>query len=182
MIVGDDGNPLKDGGAGELYLSGSQVAQGYWLAAEETALRFRAPSAVECGTDAWYRTGDRAVMTKNHGLIFLGRVDRQAKVNGHRVELLEVETAIRTAAGTDMVAAFAWPLGDGGLASGISCFVSRAVMNASAIIDRCRALLPGYMVPDRIIDLEDWPLTSSGKTDYRFLSALLEIRDARIRN
>jgi amino acid adenylation domain-containing protein len=182
MVVDNAGNPLKDGGAGELYLGGSQVAQGYWRAPGETAARFRHPDGLGRGAEPWYRTGDRAVMTKNHGLIFLGRIDRQAKINGHRVELLEVETAVRAAAGTDMAAAFAWPLGDGGLASGIACFVSRAVVNPSKIIGRCREQLPAYMVPDRIFDLEDWPLNSSGKTDYRSLSALLENPNARVRN
>jgi amino acid adenylation domain-containing protein len=182
MVVDNSGSPLKDGGAGELYLGGSQVAQGYWRAPGETAARFRHPDGHECAADPWYRTGDRAVMTKNHGLIFLGRIDRQAKINGHRVELQEVETAVRTAAGTDMVAAFAWPLGDGGLASGIACFVSRAVVTPNRIIDACRQRLPAYMVPDQIVDLEEWPLNSSGKTDYRSLSALLENTNARVRN
>lgn len=182
MVVDNEGKPLKDGGAGELYLGGSQVAQGYWRAPGETAARFRHPDSLDCGTGPWYRTGDRAVMTKNHGLIFLGRVDRQAKINGHRVELQEVETAVRAAAGTDMVAAFAWPLGDGGLASGIACFVSRAVVNPNGIIGRCRERLPVYMVPGQIVELEDWPLNSSGKTDYRSLAALLENPNARVRD
>jgi amino acid adenylation domain-containing protein len=181
-VVDAAGSPLKDGGAGELYLGGSQVAEGYWRAPGETAARFRRPDGLAWDTDPWYRTGDRAVMTKNHGLIFLGRIDRQAKINGHRVELLEVETAVRAAAGTDMVAAFAWPLGDGGLASGIACFVSRAVVNPNRILGRCREQLPAYMVPDQILDLDDWPLNSSGKTDYRSLSALLENPNARVRN
>jgi acyl-coenzyme A synthetase/AMP-(fatty) acid ligase len=119
-------------------------------------------------------------MTKEHGLVFLGRLDRQAKINGHRVDLLEVESAVRTAAGTDMVAAFAWPLGEGGLASGIACFVSRAAKSASEITDRCREQLPAYMVPNQIFNVADWPLNTSGKTDYQSLIALLENSNARV--
>jgi acyl-CoA synthetase (AMP-forming)/AMP-acid ligase II len=55
-------------------------------------------------------------------------------------------------------------------------------VNPNRILGRCREQLPAYMVPDQILDLDDWPLNSSGKTDYRSLSALLENPNARVRN
>jgi D-alanine--poly(phosphoribitol) ligase subunit 1 len=175
MVVDERGWPVADGSAGELYLGGSQVAQGYWRAPEATADRFRPPECIAAKAQGrWYRTGDRAVMSKDHGLVFLGRIDRQCKINGHRVELLEVENAVRAAAGTDMVAAFAWPIGEGGLTSGIACFVSRAAKSEAEIIGHCRELLPSYMVPGQLLDLANWPLNTSGKTDYTSLAVLLE--------
>jgi amino acid adenylation domain-containing protein len=181
VILDEMGGPAEDGCAGELYLAGSQVAEGYWRAPEETVARFQPPLCSAGATkERWYRTGDRAVMTKAHGLIFLGRIDRQTKINGHRIELLEVESAVRTAAGTDMVAAFAWPSAEGRLATRIACFVSRAMNSAGEIISHCREQLPTYMVPDRIFDLVDWPLTASGKTDYQALAALLGDQNAKV--
>lgn len=174
MVIDDAGKPLKDGEAGELCLGGSQVAAGYWRSSEATAARFRPPESVDSAEMRWYRTGDRVVMTKEHGLIFLGRIDRQVKINGHRVELLEVENTLRTAAGADTVAALPWPVGEGGIALGLVGFVAGTQKSAAEIIGRCRESLPSYMVPSEIRYLNDWPLNANGKTDYRSLTAFME--------
>ena len=150
MVIDDNGNPLPDGDVGELCLGGSQVASGYWRAPDQTAERFRSPQMRDAAGTRWYRTGDLAVMTREHGLVFRGRIDRQAKIRGYRVELLEVENAMRVAAGTDTVAVVPWPIGDAGLANGLVGFVAGSQTSAAEVIDRCRDLLPAYMVPSRI--------------------------------
>jgi amino acid adenylation domain-containing protein len=173
-LVDEDGHPLQDGEAGELCLGGSQVAGGYWRADERTAERFRPPRCADAASMRWYRTGDLAVMSKEHGLIFRGRMDRQAKINGYRVELLEVENAMREAAGTDTVAAIPLVNGDGSLALSLVGFVAGSQKSAAEIIDGCRGSLPSYMVPSRVYRITDWPLNASGKTDYQALNALLQ--------
>jgi D-alanine--poly(phosphoribitol) ligase subunit 1 len=174
MVVDERGRPVRDGDAGELCLGGSQVAGGYWRASEQTAERFRAPACGEAKGARWYRTGDLAVMSREHGLMFRGRIDRQAKIRGYRVELQEVENAMRIAAGTDTVAAIPWPLGEGGLANGIVGFVAGSQESAVEIIERLRETLPAYMVPSEVSALADWPLNANGKTDYKSLLALLQ--------
>jgi amino acid adenylation domain-containing protein len=174
MIVDECGKQLPDSEAGELCLGGSQVAGGYWRAPEKTAERFIAPQCAEAAGVRWYRTGDLAVMTKQHGLLFRGRIDRQTKIRGFRVELMEVENAMRAAAGTDTVGAVAWPLDSGGLASGIVGFVSGAQKSVEEIIDGCRRALPRYMVPTRIHQLDKWPLNPNGKTDYKPMTEFLK--------
>jgi amino acid adenylation domain-containing protein len=174
MVVDESGKPLPDGEAGELCLGGSQVAGGYWRAPEKTAERFQAPQCPEAAGERWYRTGDLALMTKAYGLIFRGRIDRQTKIRGYRVELMEVENAMRAAAGTDTVGAVAWPLDDGGLASGIVGFVSGTQASAEAIIEGCRGALPAYMVPTRIYQLDKWLLNRNGKTDYKPMTEFLK--------
>jgi non-ribosomal peptide synthetase component F len=77
MLVDDNGKPMPDGEAGELCLGGSQVAAGYWRARGQSASRFQPPQCADAEGMRWYRTGDRAVMNKEHGLIFLGRIDRR---------------------------------------------------------------------------------------------------------
>jgi non-ribosomal peptide synthetase component F len=174
MVIDDSGNPLADGDVGELCLGGSQVAGGYWRAPDRTTERFRPPQCASAAGTRWYRTGDLAVMTREHGLVFRGRIDRQAKIRGYRVELLEVENAMRVAARTDTVAVVPWPIGDGGLANGLVGFVAGSEKSDAEVIDRCRDLLPGYMVPSRIVPIADWPLNANGKTDYKSLASLLE--------
>lgn len=174
MIANAAGEPLRDGEAGELYLGGSQVAEGYWQAPEQTFARFQPPRRADAHGTRWYRTGDRAVMSSEHGLIFLGRIDRQAKIRGLRVDLLEVENAMRLAAGTETVAAVPWPVGDDGLARGIVGFAAGSEKTPADIIDSCRDCLPDYMVPSQICHVADWPLNANGKTDYAALMELLE--------
>jgi amino acid adenylation domain-containing protein len=170
MVVDEDGKPLQNGEAGELCLGGSQVAGGYWRARNQTLTRFRPPRCAGATGVHWYHTGDRAVMSAEHGLIFLGRMDRQVKIRGHRVELLEVENAIRAVAETDMVAAVPSPDCDDGLVVGIVGLVAGSQKSAAEIIHRCRERLPSYMVPSQIYRVADWPLNASGKTDYSSLT------------
>jgi D-alanine--poly(phosphoribitol) ligase subunit 1 len=177
VVVDGRGDPLPDDEAGELCLGGSQVAAGYWRAPDQTAARFRPPRGANAEGVRWYRTGDRAVMTRQHGLLFLGRVDRQAKIRGHRVELLEVENVMRGAAGTDMVAAVPWPVGIDGLALGLVGFVVGSQRSVAEILNACCGTLPDYMVPSAIYQPPNWPINANGKTDYTALTALLDDGD-----
>jgi D-alanine--poly(phosphoribitol) ligase subunit 1 len=180
MVVNGDGEPLPEGQPGELFLGGSQVAAGYWHAPDQTAARFHPPLFVQAEGTNWYRTGDRVVMNSEHGLVFLGRIDRQTKIRGHRVELLEVEHTIRVAAGTDTVAAIPWPVGDDGLALGVVGFVAGSQKTPEEIIEACRNSLPDYMVPSQIQCIINWPLNGNGKTDYLSLTELLRNGDVKL--
>jgi D-alanine--poly(phosphoribitol) ligase subunit 1 len=173
IIIDSEGNPLPEGEPGELCLGGSQVAAGYWHSPDLTAQKFRAPRHIQDST-GWYRTGDRAAMTAKHGLVFLGRADRQVKILGHRVELEEVESALRTAATSDIAAAIAWPFSGDGIALGIVGFLPKSCHADVDIIAACRRMLPDYMVPRELHRLSDWPLSANGKTSYTSLYALLE--------
>lgn len=174
MVADANGKPLRNGQAGELYLGGSQVAAGYWQAPEQTAARFQPPRGADADGTRWYRTGDRAVMSSEHGLIFLGRMDRQTKIRGHRVELPEVENALRRAADTETVAAVPWPVGEDGLALGLVGFIAGSQKLPEEIIEACRDRLPDYMVPSEICRVSEWPLNANGKTDYACLLELLQ--------
>jgi D-alanine--poly(phosphoribitol) ligase subunit 1 len=180
VVVDSCGKPLREGEPGELCLGGSQVAAGYWHVPDQTAASFQPPRCVDAGRTRWYRTGDRVIMHGEHGLIYLGRVDRQAKIRGHRVELLEVEHAMRLAAGTDTVAAVPWPIGADGLALGLAGVVAGSQKNSAEIIEACRDRLPEYMVPSLIYRAANWPLNANGKTDYASLTRLLQNVDVEL--
>ena len=114
LVVDEDLREVDPGCDGELLLAGPQVAPGYWEDPEKTAAAFVVPADRE---EIHYRTGDRVRRPADSGepLSFLGRVDHQIKVLGHRVELGEVEAALREESGVD-AAAVGWPPSDSGAA------------------------------------------------------------------
>jgi len=176
VVLDAEGRPAPPGAEGEICLGGAQVTDGYWRRPDLTAARFVPPlgRAPEVRWDGpWYRTGDRARYAPEHGLLFLGRLDRQVKIAGHRVELQEVEAALRDAAGCDSVAAIAWPV-EGGLARGVVGLVAEESVANEAILAACRRILPAYMAPTRLLRIADWPVNENGKTDYAGLRRMVE--------
>ena len=171
-VIGADGNPVRDGEPGELCVGGSQVASSYWRSSEITAERFAAPLGIS-EESRWYRTGDRVVRDPEGGFVILGRLDRQAKIRGHRVDRQEVETIIQEVAGSESVAALCWPPGEADLARYIVVFVADEEGSADTIIAHCQKKLPPPLVPRQIYLLPTWPLNRNGKTDYAALTQRL---------
>lgn len=159
------------GQPGELYMSGPQITPGYWRDPARTADAYvKRPNS----DIIHYRTGDRVQrITPDAPLVYLGRVDHQIQILGHRVELGEVEAVLREASGENAVIALGWPLSASG-ASGVVAFIG----NPGIDLDRVRAAaeerLPDYMVP-RDLHLRDrLPLNSNGKFDRKALMKELE--------
>ena len=174
-VVIDD-EPAPRGTVGELLLGGSQVAAGYWNDPDRTRDRFVVLPAL--GDTRWYRTGDLAWEDPDGCLHFGGRIDNQVKVRGFRVELQDVEFAVRSGAGTEHVACVAWPIRDGS-ADGIVAFLGERGASDADILRYCREHLPDYMVPRMVLTLEDGlPLSPNGKVDRRALEQVLESRIA----
>jgi amino acid adenylation domain-containing protein len=160
--------PVPAGTAGELALAGAQLALGYLDQPELTAARFPVLDGKR-----WYRTGDLGRVDAQGVFHHLGRLDNQVKVLGNRVELEEVEAHLRAAAGTDLAAAVAWPSTHGS-ASGIVAFVAGARAEPEAMRAALQRALPGYMVPGRVLALDELPLNANGKVDRNALLARLE--------
>ena len=166
-IADGDGRALANSIPGELLIAGEQLATAYLDAPELTAARF----PVIAG-ERWYRTGDLA-MRDHHGRIhFLGRIDNQVKVLGHRIELDEIDAHLRHASGVDLVSAVAWPVVQGA-AHGIVAFVGAADIDHPQLVSALKARIPAYMMPSRVIALRDMPLNASGKVDRHALRRLL---------
>ncbi|WP_372916966.1 amino acid adenylation domain-containing protein [Sandarakinorhabdus sp.] len=168
-VVGDDGQPVLPGGSGELWLAGPQITDGYINNPAEQAAKFLSTTVPGYPHDLWYRSGDLVRNDPIWGLVCQGRLDDQVKISGYRVELLEVEEALRRAAGTSEVAAVPWPLNEGGSAEGLVGFVCAASVDSRAITAGCRELLPPYMVPKRVIAVDTLPLNVNGKIDRKAL-------------
>lgn len=167
-IFDDAGRRLGLGGTGEILLAGSQLSPGYWRAPHLDAERF-----VTISGQRWYRTGDVGRL-ESDGFHYLGRVDRQTKIRGYRVELLEIEGALRSAAGREVVAIVPWPLLGEGVAEGVVAFVTGGPVNAEDVRAEIGKALPEYMVPSRILFLDEMPLNANGKVDYKALEERLK--------
>ncbi|WP_054815843.1 non-ribosomal peptide synthetase [Nocardia arizonensis] len=164
-VVSPAGRDCPDWVPGELWVGGANVAAGYRNDPERTAERF-----VEFEGIRWYRTGDMARYWPDGTIEFLGRADHQVQIRGYRVELGEVESALRAVPGVrDAVAAV---VGAGALKLVAAVAGTREEIGdiTAAVAD----LLPGYMIPTRIEYLERMPLTPNGKLDRRAVAALLE--------
>ncbi len=170
LIVDRDLREVEEGKNGELVMTGPQLTPGYWRDEEKTERAFvRLPGQI--GT--FYRTGDRVQRRAPDGpLLYLGRLDSQIKVLGHRVELGEVEAAIRKSSGVDGVVALGWPLSGSG-ADGIEAFVQTETLDVAGLLAQLKSALPFYMVPRSIRLLPHFPLNANGKFDRGALLAKL---------
>ncbi|MHB8528262.1 MAG: amino acid adenylation domain-containing protein, partial [Caulobacteraceae bacterium] len=104
IVVGVDDRLATPGSVGEVWLGGAQISSGYINNEGENRRRFVDALFDGYPHQRWYRTGDLARADSRRGLLFEGRVDEQTKIQGYRVELLEVEAALRQAAGAAEVA------------------------------------------------------------------------------
>ena len=171
LVADADLRPVEPSGEGELLLSGPQVTLGYWHDEEKTRAAFVRPPGA---TELHYRTGDLVrAPVGDEPLLYVGRIDNQIKVNGYRVELGEVEQALREASGADEVVALGWPRTESG-ASGVAAFVQGAEIDAEALRGALAETLPYYMVPRTITAIEEFPLNANGKHDRNALVLFLE--------
>ena len=170
LVVDEQLRVLPRGEAGELLMTGPQMALGYWRDEERTAKAFVRPP----GEDrVFYRTGDLVRWPENGPMVYLGRVDNQVKIQGYRVELGEIEAVLREVSGAEIAVAIGWPVTPSG-ADGVVAFVGAPGGDASMILDRARARLPAYMQPSAVRLVSTFPLNANGKVDRRALLAELE--------
>ena len=154
---------------GELLMTGPQLSQGYWCDEEKTR---RAFVSVAGRSGTYYRTGDRVRRAApNKPLVYLGRLDSQVKVLGHRVELGEVEAVVRSLCGVAGVVAVAWP--NSSNADGIELFLEAEKFDTELLMKQLKTKLPYYMVPRRIRTLPRLPLNPNGKYDRKALQAIV---------
>jgi acyl-coenzyme A synthetase/AMP-(fatty) acid ligase len=162
---------VSPGDIGELVLVGPQVALGYWHDPERTAESFlRDPVSGEPA----YRTGDLVRMpVAGQPMTFLGRRDFQVQVLGGRVELGEVEAALRAITGADIAVAMGWDE-RAATASYLVAFISAETVDAHALRTQLRQVLPSFAVPRHIMAVPRMPLNANGKVDRKALRAIME--------
>ncbi|MEK2491508.1 amino acid adenylation domain-containing protein [Kitasatospora purpeofusca] len=167
-ITGPDGRSVPPGAVGELRATGAGLADGYLGDPDRTAQSFGERVGEREGGRSGgreYRTGDLARWGADGRLLFLGRVDRQLKVAGYRIEPVAVERRIKEQDGVlDAVVLLAGER------------LCAAVKADAGVLDRVRAavepLLAPYERPQRWQAVERFPLDRNGKVDLRALGAL----------
>jgi len=184
--------PALPGITGELYIGGPQVARGYLNKPDQTQKAFLAIDGPQ-NRERFFKTGDQALMLPEGQVIFLGRIDRQIKIRGFRVEPGEIEkTALahervsecavvvsEDADENPILTLFIVPKQGGNPGSRIAANKEKSAAAGEAEYD-CRDVktwlisrLPGYMVPSALVAVEALPYTASGKIDYPSLERMV---------
>lgn len=151
---------------GELCIKGEQLTKGYWHDPEKTSAVF---ITIEGKNGIYYRTGDSVFINSLGNYMYSGRIDHQVKIDGHRVELGEVEHHIRVVSESSMVAAIIKPSDN--LAQNILVVYieSDKPKPEQDILKHMAKTLPPYMVPRKINYIDKMPINLSGKIDRNVL-------------
>jgi amino acid adenylation domain-containing protein len=169
-ILNERLHPAPVGVCGELYIGGAGLSRGYLSRPDLTAQSF-IPDPFRELAGRLYRTGDLGWYGAGGTLQYGGRRDNQVKIRGHRVEPGEVESLLNAHSGVrqSAVTAHEDPFGDKLL---IAHFVpsDHLAPTGSQLREYMRDHVPDYMVPSVFLELQDLPLTTSGKVDRKVLS------------
>ncbi|PND33704.1 peptide synthase [Achromobacter pulmonis] len=172
--------PVPPGFEGELYVAGPGLARGYLGRPGLSAERF-VPDPQGAQGARLYRTGDLVRQVSGGGLEYLGRIDTQVKLRGFRIEIGEVEAALKQLDGVaDAVAVVQGEDEAQRLVAYVVAVRQGAALQAglfdATALDHLRQALrqvvPGYMVPAQLVPLARLPLTENGKLDRRALPAV----------
>ncbi len=160
-VVDDQMNPVPDEIAGELIITGTPLAHGYWNRPELDAERF-----ISFQGKRAYRTGDLCKRTVKGRIECLGRIDNQVKIRGHRIELGEIEAGILELQNVRQAVVIA-DTGRSGIARLIGYVVpqNEQAVDTNDLLKHLSGKLPEYMVPSALIVLQSLPLTPNGKID-----------------
>ncbi len=172
-ILNDAMEPCPVGVAGEMYIAGAGVARGYYGRDDLNAERFL-DDPFRSG-NRMFRTGDLARWHADGQLEFLGRGDAQVKVRGYRIELGEIEAALEAQPGVDQAVVIVRED-----ASGVGQLTGYITGKAKET-DLRQVLgnqLPVFMVPNRVVTLDTFPLTPNKKIDRKALPAPGKVKTA----
>ncbi|WP_051814399.1 non-ribosomal peptide synthetase [Kitasatospora sp. MBT63] len=168
-VVGPDDALRPLGSFGEICVTGAGVGLGYVNDPDRTAAVFR-PNTLDDRSALLYRTGDVGRWLPGGILDCAGRNDHQVKVRGYRIELSEIDGALERLPGVDGALTLARELA--GEKRLVAYYTGTAAPDLEAFRRGLAATLPGYMHPEVLVRLEEFPLTPNGKTDRRALERL----------
>lgn len=168
MSVFDEGNEeCVIGVIGELCLSGPQLTPGYYKNEQKNKECFFEKDGI-----VWYRSGDLCFKDADGDLMYSGRLDHQAKIQGFRVEMGEIEWHAREFLGDKNVVCLAFDNKDG--LTEIAMFIESEEFNPDEMMAYMRTKMPSYMIPSRLFYVPVFPLNANDKTDKVKLKAMIQ--------
>lgn len=156
---------IPPGRIGEIYLAGVQVAKGYLNLEKQTQESFLPDSICRNG-ERMYKTGDRGYWNEIGEVVCLGRNDRQIKLRGFRLDMNDLEIRVLQAAPQLQAIAIA-PRGEH-----LVAMVQPASIEIQDLRKRISAVLPSYAVMQQILAVEQLPMTSTGKINYKMVAEM----------
>ncbi|MCY9289365.1 lichenysin non-ribosomal peptide synthetase LicA [Bacillus haynesii] len=167
-ILDENGALLPDGVEGELYIAGDGVGRGYLNLPDMTADKFLEDPFVPGGL--MYRTGDAARWLPDGTVDFIGRKDDQVKIRGYRIELGEIESVLQGAPAVGKAVVLTRHATGGSLE--VCAYVvpkQGEKIHLQVLREHLSKHLPDYMIPSCFVELDEIPLTASGKVDRKAL-------------
>ena len=166
ILLKEDGTEAGDGEEGEICLRGTCVTMGYYNDKERTDAAFVQNPLQKAYPEIIYRTGDMGRYNDRGELTFLSRRDHQIKHMGHRIELGEIEADV---SGLEEIKICACTY-DKNRDKIVLHFVGD--IDKKTLIEKLKGLLPRYMLPGKVIQLEEMPFTANGKIDRKKLEEM----------
>lgn len=165
FVLDEEYNEVDDGEIGEIYIGGMGVSRGYLRDKELTDKCFLVIKG-----EPVFKTGDFAYKNQN-SLIYMGRKDRQVKIRGNRVNLIVIERVLeKYAHGKVIVTSIE---DDDSVIIGLVAFYDSIKVEIDELVNKIKLELPNYMLPSKYIQLNEMPLTETGKVDYSYLKSVL---------
>lgn len=166
-IINNDDNILPVGVSGELCISGAGVSSGYINNEQETKNKFSLNPYNQ--RERLYKTGDIARWTSEGYIEYMGRNDQQVKIRGLRIELNEINNILSS---LDYINSAYSYVSKGDYDKIISFVTGDIEVESKAIKENLRGLIPEYMIPAKIYQIDNFPLSSNGKIDQSALEKL----------
>lgn len=170
LILDENGNELPAGEKGELCIAGDQVTKGYWNNEEKNEASFFLKE-VDGVQLRFYHTGDLCYKDVDGDIMYSGRLDHQAKIQGFRVEMGEIEYYARKFLGETNVVCLAFDNKDG--LTEIAMFIEKEQFDPSEMLAYLKAKIPGYMIPTKIVYIPVFQLNANDKIDKNILRSLI---------
>lgn len=159
LVLNDEDKLVTDDEVGELCVRGTSLAMGYYNNLEKTRSAFVQNPLNKAVPEIIYRTGDLVRYNEYGEIIYISRKDFQIKHLGHRIELGEIETAISSLEEVTLNCCLYDEKNQR-----IVLFVD-AQVDRDYIKERLKKLVPEYMIPGKVICLENMPINANGKID-----------------
>jgi len=165
-VVNEHDEPVKPGIVGELLLGGACLAKEYWRNPKASAEKFILLEGRQGETERFYRTGDLVRQTANGYVEYISRKDDQLKINGFRVEPLEIASAALNLEPVSDAVALPLPQANAGACIVLFVVTDKGTENNIASVEEpLSTMLPKHMLPQAVIALDVLPRTANGKID-----------------